>query len=146
MVCNGRLRGAMQLGMAALQHEAGAAVLQHDPGIARDHAAAERVIQAVDERHGVAVAVHHAEIHGVAVRARRRGKGKRAACFGSMRAYCLAANAFDNIRFHGQRVECRVGDVFIALGRGQLEGLDEQMQMIGAQVRPCRAGPPAPKY
>ncbi len=72
MVCIGRLFGAMQFGWPRCDHEAGAAVLQHHARSLGQDAGAEALEQRVDERAGVAVPVHHAEVHRVAVRRQHR--------------------------------------------------------------------------
>ena len=51
--------------------EPGAAVLEHHPGPRRDDPGAERLVDALDERDGHAVPVHHAEVGGAAARQAR---------------------------------------------------------------------------
>ena len=62
IVWNGPCRGRERVRVSRDPAEAGGAVLEHDPGPGRDDARAERAVDALDQRHGHAVAVDDAEV------------------------------------------------------------------------------------
>ena len=70
--------------MAAFEGEAQSAVLHQDPGAFRDDAAAEGLIDRVDEAAGVAVAIDDRERDGVAVGCKRALSRRRQVAKGAL--------------------------------------------------------------
>ena len=119
--------------MARLQREARAAILQAEAAIARHDAAAEALVVAVDERAGVALAVHRAEVDRV------RPAGQRARLSGRcqidrrvrldepapLRRVGLAQQPLD--RHRGAR---RIGHVGPRVGERQPNRLDRRVQRL----------------
>ena len=131
------LAGLEAVRVAWLEREAGAAIVQHDAGVAGDDAGAERVEDAVDERHGVAVLVDDREIGRVAahldVAVGRRidrlvGIDQRAA----LRRVVLRQQLLD--RHLGER---RIGDVAVAIRERNLRRLDQRV-VVARRIVPHR--------
>ena len=120
--------------VAFLQAEAVAAVLQHHARAFGQDAAAEALEQRVDERAGVALAVHHAEVHRVAVARVVGGAGRRqgghgarvvdeAAQLGEVGGVGQARNRY--VRLRG------VGEEGVAVAVGQPRRFHVAVQPLG---------------
>ena len=78
IVWYGPLARSQPVGVAVLEREAGAAVLQDDAGAGRDDAASRSVVDALDQRAGIALLVHRAQVDRAAA-LQRPGRGRAGA-------------------------------------------------------------------
>ena len=137
MVWNGRLRGASALGCSASIANSAAAILQGETVIVHHHAGAEMLVEALNQRDDVAVAIHHGEIDGVAADSGRRCPARyRAIGAGAVdQAGAFAGVIHGEHAGHRHLAEARVGDVAVQVGIGQFLRLD-----LRRAVRRRRAG------
>ena len=117
IVCSGRLPGASTAGEALVEREAEAAVVQADAGAGRDDAAAERLVERVDQRAAVALGVDRAQVGRVALAA----AGARS-----------AAPRVAGEQLATGRRRIRVADVLVQR-RERVPGLDLEVDALGAE-------------
>ena len=117
-----------------VEREQAAAVLQGEADVARHDLRAEAEVVALDERAAVAVLVDDGQIDRVAVRpASDRRRARRSAAFSrSISLPRRSAYSLEISSATGSLAEGRVGVEPGAVGEGQLLGLDEQVQILGA--------------
>ena len=113
------------VGVGGVQREQPGPVVQHDAGAGGHHAGAEVGEDAVDERAGVALPVHGADVHRVAAGdGLPVGRGHHRLA----RVYQLPplGRVFFGYKLRRRHVHhAGVGDVAIGVGEGQPHGLDQ---------------------
>ncbi len=132
----GALARLQPVGVIGIETEIGAAVLQGEAPAARHDTGSEAHVIAVDERAGVALAVHHAEIDRVAAELQRETVMvgfKRV--IGIDRALAFLRISPAEQLFERGGGECWIRHVLARVGKGDAQRFDLEMQALGGDRR-----------